>query len=399
MGMVTWSERRSADRDDCSINHWTSPKRIANDTKNKVARFPSIAAYGSAVYVVGNDLKLFDRSRMSPQPLTIWDMQNGGANVELPPGDYSFVYPKAVVDSKSRLHLFWGESTSPQPIESFRWGEAPISSIWWAVYERRVGWSKPQRILVGSKLDWSPVTSSAVLLRERGDIVFALPSGRPGPTRALFQTTGPGWRITPVPAKGAYATLASTKGRLFLAYVDALPGANDVNSVFALRSDDSGMTWTKPILVSRSGNRGAYELHAVASNEGSLHLVWAQDSGDGSSIIRHVSSQGTGTVWSRPQDLRIGAPAGEASLAASEDGCGGIHVIYENWQNGAEDRRLEYAHWKSVWSHPQRLFPNHRVAEAAFTPIRGKGVLLVFMALSGPKNDIAVSMDYAEGRP
>jgi hypothetical protein len=239
-----------------------------------------------------------------------------------------------------------------------------------------------------------------VFVGEGGDIAFALPApSTPPQGLTLFRTTRQRWKSTPVPASGGYASLAGSGGHLFLAYVDAANGyRRDINSVFVIRSGDKGVTWTPPVLVSRSGARGAYELHLVSLPDGSLHLVWVQDTGNGSSVLRHVSSSNAGSNWSAAQDLPISAPPGMASLAVSSDQCGGIHVLYEDWQKGAEDRHLDYAHWRAGWSVPQHLFPEYRAGDAALKEIKGGRVLVVFLAQrAGSKPSSPTWTLYSEG--
>lgn len=374
-------------RSECGVRHWTSPKRIGRDRDKHVARFPSIAAFREDVYVVGNDIPLFDRSHVSSRSLTIWDMQHGGSLMEGPAGVYDFIYPKAVVDSKRRFHLFWGESSLREPVEAFRWGTAPITSIWWATYVRKSGWSKPQRVLSGSRLDWSPNTSSKAIIRENGDIIFALPSDRTG-VRKLFHTGRSRWRTTSVPANGSYASLAGTRTHLFLAYADAVKGVGtDVNSVFLLESQDDGSRWKPPVLVSRSGMRGAYEIHLVSFDDGSLHLLWVQDVGHDTSVIRHVSRRDAASPWSSAQDLSINAQPGTAALAVSPDQCAGIHVLYQDWRKGPEEPRLAYAYWNAGWSAPQSLFPAYRASEAVLGKDSGGKLLLLFLGQQAATKD------------
>jgi hypothetical protein len=394
---------RSVNDHGCGVPHWTSAKRINQPGTNRVARFPSIGGYGDQFYVVGNNIPFFDRSPVPVRPLTIWDMRAGGSLVEPPAGIYSFVFPKAVVDSKRRLHLFWGESSPPQPPEAFRWGSAPISSIWWATYSPESGWAVPQRVLTGPRVDWDPTTPSDAIIGEDGDIMFALPSdGRTG-ERTLFHTNHNRWWTTPIPASGSYMSLAANGRHLFFAYTDAAQTLTaDVNSVFLLESTDRGLSWMPPVLVSRSGARGAYELHGVALHDGSLHLLWVQDVGNNSSVIRHVVRRFGSSSWSAPRDLPINAQAGTASLAVAPDSCQRIQIVYQDWRKGPEDRRLVHAYFKADWSAPRNLSPEFRVSEATLGSGRGGEPMLVFLAQQvASKNSSPIWMMYsrATGSP
>jgi hypothetical protein len=366
-----------------------------------VARFPSIAARHEQVFVVGNNIPLFDSSRVPSRSLTIWALQKGVERIEPPPGDFSFRFAKPILDSSGQLHLFWGEASDAEPVQAFRWPSIPTTSIWWATYERKTGWSKPERVVSGPRLDWIPSNSSMELLGNRGDIVIALPLGAPLQSRALFRSDHGHWQLTPVPANGIYATLAESRGRLFLAFIAAASGyQQDVNSVFVMRSENGGSTWGQPTLVSRSGVKGAYELQIVPLSDGSLHLVWVQDAGNGSSVIRHVLSRDAGTNWSVPEDLPINAPPGNASLSVASDGCDGLHVLFENWQKGPEDRRLDYAHWQSGWTVAHDLFPNYRASEPAFGRLKNGKVLLVFLAQKAHSKPVSkMWMLHSQGVP
>jgi hypothetical protein len=177
----------------------------------------------------------------------------------------------------------------------------------------------------------------------------------------------------------AYASIAvdDASGAITVAYVRGLPGATfDRNSVFIVRSEDDGRSWSSPRLVSRSGRTPAFEVQARVGPGQELHLVWMQDTtGDlTAELIRHVSSRDGGRTWSEPVDIR--PPEGFRSLYTAIDACGTLHVIYEDWHGGGTAGDTDYLRFvDGRWEAAQHLFPRS-VSVSATIGVAGDEVLI-----------------------
>jgi hypothetical protein len=113
--------------------------------------------------------------------------------------------------------------------------------------------------------------------------------------------------------------------------------------------------WSEPVVLSTAY---AWFPDVAVDTMGNVHVVWVSgESRDGASYDLVVHTMWDGKVWSEPNDIVAGGPAGYAtrpSLAA--DGGGNLHMTY---------RRPAIVYWKKVpgpeaglaqqWSAPHRI--------------------------------------------
>jgi hypothetical protein len=215
-----------------------------------------------------------------------------------------------------------------------------------------------------------------------GDFGFAVPTSTGGAEGSIvcLRHTAKGWNAMPVGVRGAmYGGLAIVGRRLFLPYIAPdTSQRQDINSVFLRRSTDDGATWLDAQLVSRSGAHAAYDVRALASADGVLHLIWRQTLPEGGSVLRHVSSHDDGATFSMPDD--VAPPEGFSGLHTALDGRDAVHVIYQDWRGGGESGHLDHIVWNGGWSTPDHLFPWLRSNSADLHVARDGGLLLAFLA-------------------
>ena len=353
----------------CIYSEWSAPIQVAIPFGSFV-RWPSIAVSATEAYVVGNDIPWLDESLFRPRPLLALSLPE---RILGPPGgNFTFAFPKAVVDSRDVLHVIWSEPDSIAPRTGSDWVElsGTQGSIWYASFSNNV-WTKPSQLYRGVDLQWSDVQAD-VKIDNVDRLHVAVVDDRVTSSVLLYMTReGTAWRQTRIPVHGAvYSSIAvGSEGEVYIAYIGPdttmLP---DANSVFVTRSFDAGNTWSSPQLISRSGERQAFEVKVISTPDGVIHLVWAQNLSGGiqAAVIRHIfliSPNERYQLWSFPHDLDV--EDGFFGLQAISDACGSIHVLYSTWtvHDSSSDpddyvNELWYMYKDSAWSIPTRLFPH-----------------------------------------
>jgi hypothetical protein len=366
----------------CQPREWTPPARLLTPSPptRRVARSVSIAGDTTDLYVVGNDVLFLDQPVKVGEALTAWRVGHGSIGAPAP--DLAFVSPRAVVDASGRLHVLWGEpSTDAKEIAPYKWALLPISSIWSATYEPARGWSHPARIHSGP-VDWNRATVGAVSAEAKHENLVVAPNDAGGVL--LLALRDGRWHATTVleNLKPAYASVIALVGRQLLSIVaastpdpeDAAKGTfHDVNSVLLYSQDRRG-AWRPWKRIQRSGEQPAFELALLEGAQGRVHLLWRQTIRQDYFVIRHVHSDDGGASWTEPSDLMPGGPV--QNVQAAVEACGRLHVVYEDWSEGADAVRIGYATWDSTWSSPRRLHAQYVIAEAGLHR-RTDGALLV----------------------
>ncbi|HET7551324.1 MAG TPA: hypothetical protein VFK04_08535 [Gemmatimonadaceae bacterium] len=320
------------------------------------------------VYLVGNDIRNYGPALVPANPLSAWELDpRGDRSLGRPAGTFRFAYPRALIDSRDRLHLLWGEPEGgAKPIRGNEWRDESLTSIWTAVYDSAHGWSVPRPIFEGRnlKLAWHnmlvPVHSQA----EPRHAALAVPidpyrQGEDGMVLVGFDSDDELIAsVVPAVTPVAYASVTSVGARTFLGFIAPAPVerfGSDRNSVFLQTSSDGGATWLPPVLVSRSGHAAAYELKTLVAPDGVVHLIWEQEHG-GSRVFRHVQSSDDGQTWSVPDDLE--PPPSAYFIQAAVDACGTLHLIWEHQDWSVDRAHIDYATRGEHWSGISHLFPS-----------------------------------------
>lgn len=388
----------------CQPREWTSPAPLLTPSSptRRVARSASIAGDTGNLYVVGNDVLFWDQPVKVGEALTAWRVGHG--SIGAPARDLVFASPKAVLDTTGRLHVLWGEpATKVKEIAPYKWAPLGISSIWWATYDPRRGWSQPARIYSGP-VAWSDATIGTVSSEANDKGLVVAPIERGGVL--LLELHNGKWDVTPIVRniEPVYASVVALAERRLLALVAAdtpeqdSPGGTfyDVNSVL-LHSEVRRGVWRPWKRIQRSGEHPAYELAVLQDSRGRVHLVWRQSVRENYFVIRHVQSDDNGDSWTEPSDLTPGGTF--QKLRAIVDACGALHVVYEDWSEGPDAIRIGYAIREAEWSSPRLLHPGYVVADVALHR-RADGMPILTMlgtARSAGKED-KWGMLYAEFR-
>lgn len=343
-----------------------------------------------AAYALGTLLVQNTAKPALPRPLVA--RRVGGGDLGSPPGGSAFIYPRAAVDAAGTLHMFWAEPVGedPRPV-----GMPLLGRV---LYARHQGgrWSVAEEVYQAPRLNWFEIASD-VVIDASGTLHLtfgAFNMAKGGPVLVYVRSTPQGWRTAEVirrseggegiqPVGGLYTRLAvSLGGEVSLGFVaparDLSEGAGmrtpDTNSVFVMRSNDGGITWGKPILVSRSGRNQATELQIAATGKDTLHLVWGKNlSGSyAPQVVWHAVSADGGATWSDPSE--IPAPAGLAFGQLNprffRRGPGyPLHLAFRarGQRTGAgtetDESRIYHTWWNGrAWAPPQPLRPERFVA-------------------------------------
>jgi hypothetical protein len=90
-----------------------------------------------------------------------------------------------------------------------------------------------------------------------------------------------------------------------LAYIGVVPKQEfDQNSVFYMYSLDQGVTFSKPVIIQKSGIYSAYEVVIIKDNKRNIHIIWGKDLDNDSysDAIFHSLSE-DGSSWLMPKNI------------------------------------------------------------------------------------------------
>ena len=307
------------DAQSCSVS-WTEPRplRVGPNT-GFVERAASVSLRGRAFFV-GARAFVSDSLGHSVHPLVPPGARYVEAYDEIPMGaisngrgGWNWVsepprtrgmpwYPKAVADSAGVAHVVWASSDS---IEEVMPPAAP--SIWYARFDGR-HWSEPLHLAGGHRYYWTAANVSPLLLVGR-TLHFVVSTQGEG--ISYFRGSGNRWKVSLVGIPSRYVSYPSIavmpSGRIVLIVQGGSPKVpNGISSsVYATHSDDAGISWTPPQLVSSPGSEMAFDFALLMNAAGTLHALWFQQ----------TDSLGNPAV--RPN---LGNSPGRVQIAESRDG-------------------------------------------------------------------------------
>ncbi len=375
-----------ADLAGCAPLAWSEPKEWI--PRGSVAPMMMVGSHrreDGAGLVLGADVDFG-----APLPrgaATIFSSEGGRLGT---PGGW-LAYPRGDFDSDGRFHLVWGEpdGASPGPPQgAFLKSQLLLHSTYTAVG----GWSSPDTVLATPHIGWGPVTGTV-----RADPPAGVSLVVPVPPDTLLQINlswGGAQSTTAFAVDGAiYTDWVTTRGgRRFLGYIsrgkgpDPLP-ASAGNSVFIRRFLHG--RWEPADQVQLSVEGRATEVRLLATDEGTLVMMWGQGEGENvfSSKIRLLLSSDEGASWSQPYDLTTDHRAG---YSAAADSHGNVHAVWFVAHPGDHPlaKRLMYACWDGNWSSAYALFDDTfgRGLEASLGLTPGGTFELLWSHVSDPSD-------------
>lgn len=351
---------------------WTDPDPIPIELENLMPGYPSAVARNDTIFLAFQANAMHESDIYLPKDVYVMQYYNGNwtTPVNISRSTVSSAFPRlALADpgSANILYLIWGEQTTPEL--QLDGPPRPIipDEIFYATYNKGV-WSEPYSLF--------RTNSRAIHFTRRlvsnGQNILHFTFLAPDPVNrkpSIFyvRNEGDAWSAPKTIATGYEPELTRLgNGRLLLAYIRAdtiwarRERSRDMNSVFIKESRDGGRTWSKDLLIQRSGFKPAYSPRFTIDGKGRAHLFWRQDSnGDRRpNTIMHTYST-DGSTWTAPREiidtekLTTGYPT-YFEMTGTPDG--NIHAVI-TWGKGpgSSTNQLFYTRWDgNRW---EKLYP------------------------------------------
>lgn len=342
------------------ISSWSVSDTLSGIAPGQSIRSPFLAHHGDTIYVVANLFPINARAGLLARPATL--VRIPGGPVTLPSGTFGFGFPKGVVDRTGTYHLFWSESTEPQ--SSRRWRIPTASSLWHAELRRGM-WSRPERLLTGTLLRWTP-DQGRPIIDNAGRVHLLITASLDGlhDSSIHIRQVGSHWQIRRLKPDAIYAALVPWHGdTLVAAFVaaDRLLSSGSSN-VFVETSTDGGARWSKPRLLESGSSTSVATSPALVRDPHAVHLLWAYNAVGRASpgVLRHELTMDAGLTWQHGGDATL-LRAGTLDFAAVTSGCGTTVALVESIAaaGGAATVVVDEISW-GVMSPPARqLFPTY----------------------------------------
>ena len=268
--------------------------------------------------------------RRQLQDVETWfPVESGWGNLEdVDTDELKLLSPIIITDNQNRAHIFWSKSESPAP-------DALGKSINYAV--RQDGqWSPSAEILLSSFGKAEQIDAGI----DSGNQISIVWSGGQGGEIFFSQAdynqafipeswSAPVNLPSPLPVGSSPFLVIDENDVIYVTF--AIP-LNEQRGIYLTMSEDSGQTWTDPVLVfDAQGSEWSMVDHpglAVADN-GDLHLVWTRYSlptGEGPLGLYYASSKDAGNSWTEPAQVVDGPVVWSAIVSADSN------TIQRVWQ-------------------------------------------------------------------
>jgi len=246
---------------------------------------------------------------------------------------------RIVGDRYGRPHVFWIENPSPEREAS---NEEAIFYMYWDGAQ----WSEPRDILVapsGGRLSGFSVTLDdanrfhLVLIDFKDSSLYYTAADLSAADRP--QSWAAPRLLVSERVFGSQIECAAD--RLYIVYMLY----EEPFEAFAMRSDNSGASWSRPIQVSnvRNMNEAVSATSLAIGPDGALHVAWASSAlpdGYPPQRVMYARSTDGGETWSEAFEIQVGRYGLPLIAAASEDQ---LYLTY----NGAAGTNGRYFHWSA----------------------------------------------------
>ncbi|MBE9475313.1 MAG: exo-alpha-sialidase [Chloroflexi bacterium] len=229
--------------------------------------------------------------------------------------------PKIKNDELDRAHLFWSQAENIA-------NESLGKSIYYTV--RQDGQWSPTSEILSSPFGKAEQIDLAVDLANH---LFVVWSGGFGGEIFFSQAdasqafVASSWSEpialpSPLPVGSAPDIMVDQNQVIYVTY--AIP-LNEKRGIFLTKSDDSGQTWTDPILVFDAQSAGWDMIdnpYLALTQNGDLHLIWTRyslPSGEGPLELHYSKSEDEGVSWAIPEMVVAGPVVWSQILAPEND--------------------------------------------------------------------------------
>jgi hypothetical protein len=267
-------------------------------------------------------------------------------------------FPEVLADPTGLVHVVWSATTSIGPREVY-------DSVLYRASRDGVDWT--QTIDIAAILTKGAVTRPSILIDQTGLFHMTYRSYTIYYTHALASDVRanamlPAREISS-PDVGYFSRMAEdSQGRLHLLYSENafLLGCTGCFHVYYRWSDDSGLTWSDPIDITRQLT-GAAKPQIIIDDQDNLHVVWEVGRGGdlgqvpNPATVAYAASYDRGVTWSQPYDFV--PPEGEGrNIAIGLDRQGQLVVA---WLSALPENDVVYYNLSSdrgrIWSEPQLI--------------------------------------------
>ena len=330
----------------------TTPATNLSSSGNTVSRYADITADCAGnvhvVWIEEDGAGVYDRSIC----YSMWD-GNTWTEANSIRVAYGALIPSVVADRNGDLHLLYLSG-------NLLWHSRTRGTAPWSARS----WSAP--IAISEPLNDENQRWHELVIDEQDNLhVLYLGWGSEGETlrsEAYYVQSPDGGQTWSSPtllsSPGVWAGLSGTsnwlaadqQGGLYAVWGEehAFPAATTAHKVLFARSQDGGVSWTAPLLMSEPAIQPSEPLAIVSDGRGTLHLLWHR----GQNEIVHQRSRDQGQTWTEPYVIFKGdqdiSRYGKGSAAV--DSRGWLHVVMPL---GTQD--LYYL----VWNGEQWLEPTN----------------------------------------
>lgn len=287
------------------------------DVRNGPDPFRAVANGGS---IVASEMPRFGADATKQRELLRLTPLNTGLaaddrRIVLPQGHGAAQYPVLVSLEAGGLAALWGERGAGQSGDTSDSGQAQVTRLFSAVLSGKQ-WGPVQELARADGFRWNSTSISKTLEAGKGVVHLAVAGyHRFQPGFVLLLTLEKGeWRKREISlrSEAAYVDLDVSGPEMLLGYVAPVVGdGRDVNSLWLMRSSDSGRSWSPPQLIRRSGALPARDLRVFGGPSGETTLIWRQASAKlQPEAFWVMRSSRTSARWSAPTRWQPPSAAG-----------------------------------------------------------------------------------------
>jgi hypothetical protein len=337
--------------------------------------WPELALREEAAYAFG-----FLPTKAPALPRGVAALRDDTEDVGVPAGAVDFFDPVLAVDRGGTLHALWGEHEEGAERDahsaSGRHGSSEQFQLGRVLYatHRNGRWSRAQVVYRAPAVSWHRSLLSRLEEDGGGNLHVAFVARRASSSNVLvhLRRGRDGWRTTEwVGERGRSGVAGPVRDSLVPAIGGIYPSlaAGRGGRLWVRRSDNSGLTWSAPVLVHRSGRTGGYELQIVATGRDSVHLLWRKQMVQprGTDEIPHAISTDGGVTWRSTVQVPLQEPRSVRHLRAVATSKAELYIAFaQQPATGAssgerprfDNDQVFYSHWRgSGWSVPRPLRP------------------------------------------
>jgi len=351
----------------CEAAGWVPVKTVERTfPRGAHLQFLSAAVQAGSVSYTGMLLRTVDGGLVTDSSVVLDRFD--GEQVGLPPLARSAAHPRVLPSSDGRLYLLWGESgDSKAELAPDSW-EAVTTSIWYSMYTRGRGWSRPVELARDSLGFWWYNGAGSFVQTPGGEIHIAVGDRRLVPGHIVHVVIPPRGepRVKRIPLEGIsspYPAMLVSGDSVLIASGGTGEADRQRLRMYLFLSEDGGRSWGGPHVRAPWEVPNATTANLARTVDGQLHLVLGQaaPSSVWTERFHHFSSPDGGRTWQFREKMEVPTAVQEPQLMG--DHCGRLHFVFRD--ANASWTRILYTRWSGEgWGEPIRLFPDREPRSA-----------------------------------